>query len=394
MAKGNKKQKSGSGVGGGPNVVTGSPPPPRTTQMSIAADTRQITPAQRIQPITGPPAGPTPTFVPTPNPYRTPEPGPSDDGGGGGSSVDPNAALIAYYRERDAMARAELRRNAIESVKAAFSAAGLDAEFINAITGDIQNIVNEGYTDPTVISARLRGTETYKKRFAANEARTAKGLAVLSPAEYLGLEREYRQVMSAAGINPSFFDSIDDYRKLIENDISVNELGARVGLAQQVVQTTDDRLRNTLRDFYNVGEGDLVAYYLDPSRAKSVLQRQTNISTVGAALRGAGFESDVTRAEALAEGAGGAMSTVSVDQQQAQARAQAAAAQRALTRQVVGGLGTAVGEQQLLESEFLQTAESRASVEQERQTRLAEYGRGGGLATTQEGVTGLRRARQ
>lgn len=378
-----QRRPSGSGVGGGPNVVTG----PRTAPITQPQNRPQD---QFIPGYATPPTTPSPSIYDRPVVDQRPE----TPSGGGTSPVDPNAALLAYYRERDAMARAELRRNAIESVKAAFAAAGLDAEFVNAITGDIQNIVNEGYTDPTVISARLRGTETYKKRFAANEARTAKGLAVLSPAEYLGLEREYRQVMSAAGINSSYFDSVDDYRKLIENDISVNELGARVGLAQQVVQTTDDRLRNTLRDFYNIGEGDLVAYYLDPSRAKSVLQRQTNISTVGAALRGAGFEADLARAQGLAEGAGGAMSTVNVDQQQAQARAQAAAAQKALTREVVGGLGTAVGEQQLLESEFLQTAESRAAVERERQTRLAEYGRGGGFATTQQGVTGLRRAQQ
>jgi hypothetical protein len=318
-----------------------------------------------------------------------------DDGGGTVTSpVDPNAALLTYYRERDAMARADLRRNAIESVKAAFAAAGLDDAFVNAITADIQNIVNEGFTDAAVISARLRGTETYKKRFVGNEARKAKGLSVLSPAEYLGLEREYRQVMSSAGISPIYFDSTEDYTRLIENDISVNELGARVGLAQQVVQATDPTVRETMREFYNLGDGDLVAYYLDPEKAKPLLQRQTNVATVGGALRGAGFTTDVERAQRLAEGAAGTLSTVAVDQQQAQARAQAAAAQKALTQQVVGGEQTAVTEEALLESEFLQTAESRRAVARERETRLAEYGRGGSLAATQEGIVGLRRAQR
>jgi hypothetical protein len=49
----------------------------------------------------------------------------------------------------------------------------------------------------------LRGTDAYKKRFAANAARIAKGLGALSEAEYIGLEDQYQNIMRNYGLPQS-----------------------------------------------------------------------------------------------------------------------------------------------------------------------------------------------
>jgi hypothetical protein len=47
---------------------------------------------------------------------------------------------------------------------------------------------------------RLRDTDAYKKRFAANQARIQKGLTALSEAAYINLEDQYQDVMRRYGL--------------------------------------------------------------------------------------------------------------------------------------------------------------------------------------------------
>jgi hypothetical protein len=337
-----------------------------------------------------PPAARSPSVYDTPAPVTQP-PGPT--GGGGGSAFDPDAAYLDYLRQVRAEERVERGRNAIESTRALLVGLGLEDAFVDAIMPDVQRIVGEGIFDGNVVAARLRESETYKKRFSANQQRTAKGLSALSPAEYLGLERQYRQVLSEGGLPSGFYDSVEDFSQFLGNDISVNELTQRVGLAQSVVQTADATIRDQLRNFYGLGDGDLTAFFLDPNRAKTALQRKVNVATVGGAAAKAGFDVGLGFAEQLAEGVvGGGQGQVSLPE--ATQAAQQAAALRPLSQQVVGGEMGAVSEQELLSSQIAGDVTAGRNIAREQERRLAEYGRGGSLATTQEGVVGLRRARR
>jgi hypothetical protein len=330
--------------------------------------------------------------VPTPSPTPS-EPSGGGGGGGGFSFADLFAAFQAEQARLRAEAVAERKRNAIETTKALLVNLGLEEEFVTSIMPDVQNIVNEGVYDGNVISARLRSTPTYKSRFRANEQRLSKGLSALTPAEYLGLERQYRQVLSEGGLPQGFYDSREDFSEFIGNDISVNELTQRVGLAQSVVQTADSTVRNQLRNFYGLGDGDLTAFFLDPSRAKTALQRKVNAATVGGALTRVGFDAGVQFAEQLAEGVtGGREAQISLPE--TMRAAEQAAVLRPLTQQVVGGEAGAIGEQELITSQITGDVMASQQLAREQQRRLAEYRRGGSLAATQEGIIGLRRARR
>jgi hypothetical protein len=161
----------------------------------------------------------------------------------------------------------------------------------------IKRLAQEGATESTITLA-LQETEDYKRRFRANEARMKKGLQVLTPAEYLNLEDGYRQTLRAYGLNQ--FDTDDYVSQFIANDMSAAELSNRVVTAVQRVRNADPAVAATLRDYYGIGDTDLVAYVLDPSQQFQKIERQVAASEIGTAARRQGIQAGVGVAEQLA----------------------------------------------------------------------------------------------
>lgn len=166
-------------------------------------------------------------------------------------------------------------RNAYEYLQRLFEGYGL-----GTLAPKILEYIQQGY-DPDTISLMLQDTAEYKQRFAANDARRAAGMAVLSPAEYLGLERQYRQILSSNGMPSGFYDSNDDFTSWIGGDVSPAEIQDRVQLASSALYSSDSHYLQTLRS-YGIGDGDLVAYMLDQSKALPLIQKTVRASMVGA----------------------------------------------------------------------------------------------------------------
>jgi hypothetical protein len=141
-------------------------------------------------------------------------------------------------------------------------------------------------------------TDEYKQRFKANDARMKKGLQVLNPAEYLNLEDGYRQVLRAYGLKQ--FDTDDYVSQFIANDVSAAELSNRVVTAVQRVQNADPAISKQLRDYYGIGQSDLVAYVLDPNQQFQKIERQVAASEIGVAAARQGLQAGVSVAEQLA----------------------------------------------------------------------------------------------
>lgn len=155
----------------------------------------------------------------------------------------------------------------------------LRAYGLESLASSVMGFLQQGYSEDTV-TVLLQDTEAYRKRFAANEVRRQKGLPVLSPAEYLATEQAYRQIMSAAGLPPGYYDQTDDFNTLIANDVSPQEVQQRVKVASDLVHNIDPAVLNQWREFYS--DGDIVAYALDPERATTVLERQARAATAAA----------------------------------------------------------------------------------------------------------------
>jgi hypothetical protein len=185
-------------------------------------------------------------------------------------------------------------RNAYESILGVFRSYGLES-----LAPTILSYVQQGYSGDTV-EILLRETPEYKTRFAANEKRKAAGLNALAISEYLRLEDEYAAILGGSGLPPGFYDNKqEDFVNWIAGDVSPDELRERVAMAQQSVLSSDPSVRNALSQFYNLGEGDLVAYFLDPSRANTLFntRRVFGAATVGAAASQQGLSTTRDRAE-------------------------------------------------------------------------------------------------
>lgn len=181
------------------------------------------------------------------------------------------------------------QRNAYETLKRLFDSYGL-----SSLAPKILEFTQQGY-GPDTIALMLQDTQEYKQRFAANEARRKNGLAVLSPAEYLSVERSYRSILETNGLPKGFFDSQDDFTKWIADDVSPEEISSRVGHAVRAVNNTDQNYLQTLRE-YGLGQGDLIASMLDRNKALPILEKTIREAEIGAEARRQGLGLNQQRA--------------------------------------------------------------------------------------------------
>lgn len=170
---------------------------------------------------------------------------------------------------------------------------------LGTLAPKIREFVQQGFT-PDTVTLKLQDTPEYQQRFAGNTARKKAGLPVLSPAEYLATETAYKQAMRTAGLPAGFYDNPDDFSTFIGVDVSPAELKERVDIAAQTIEGADPFFKQQLKQYYNVNDGDMVAYALDPNRALSLIQRQSQAVQFGAEAARQGITAPKSMAEQYA----------------------------------------------------------------------------------------------
>ena len=215
-----------------------------------------------------------------------------------------NAANAAEKARQEAAAEAErLRRtgqSAYDILYSEFNQYGL-----GALVEPLKNLIQSGPSSAELTLA-LRATDAYKKRFAANADRIAKGLTALNEREYLGLEDQYQNIMRNYGLPASYYakDSMGvqaGFNQLLANDVSAAELEDRVLTAQSRVVNANPEVKQALRAFYpDITDGDILAYTLDPTKALTDIKRKVTAAEIGGAALGAGLKTSQLAAEGLA----------------------------------------------------------------------------------------------
>jgi hypothetical protein len=170
----------------------------------------------------------------------------------------------------------------------------------------IMQYVVEGYS-PDVIGILLSETPEYKQRFSGNEeikkriASGETGLHVLSPAEYIQQEKQYKDALSFYGLPQGFYDSPDDFAGWIGQGVSVLEVQERARLAKETVNGSPE-ISDALRRYYpELGDGDIAAYILDQKRAMPLIEQKVAAANIGAGADFQGLSVDRMRAEDLAK---------------------------------------------------------------------------------------------
>jgi hypothetical protein len=177
---------------------------------------------------------------------------------------------------------------------------------MGALVEPLKNLIIQGLTK-SEFALRLRETDAYKKRFAANQARIQKGLRALSEAEYIGLEDQYQDVMRRYGLPETYYKRGDmgrqeGFEKFLAGDVSPIELEDRVQTAQRRVLNAPTQIKDALTQFYGneISNGDILAYMLDPTNAIENIKRKVTAAEIGGAAAMSGLASEKARAEQLA----------------------------------------------------------------------------------------------
>ena len=206
---------------------------------------------------------------------------------------------LAYAKMQDEKAR----QDAFSILKDVFASYGLE-ELSTLIEGYMREGI--GTAQATL---RLKQSQPYKDRFYGNELRLAAGRNVIDEATYLDLENSYSETLKAYGIQDYFGTGVTpaerkNRQKSIANvigaDISAVEFKDRVSVAVDRVKNADPGTKSAFQQFYNIGEAELVKYFLNPTQALVTLKEKATAAEIGGAAIGQGLAATSTIAEDLA----------------------------------------------------------------------------------------------
>ena len=260
---------------------------------------------------------------------------------------------------------------------------------LGSLVEPLKNLITSG-ASPAEFTIKLRESDAYKKRFAANAARVAKGLTAISEAEYIGLEDQYQNIMRNYGLPANYYTRGDmgrqeGFEKFIGNDVSAAELEDRIMTAQNRVMNANPEVVASLRQFYpDISNGDILAYALDPDKGLSEIKRKVTAAEIGGGAMQAGLGITGTRAEEL--GAAG------VTKQQAQQGFQTVAEVFPRGGQLAAIYGESPYTQQTAEQEVFGLAGSTEAAKQRRKLVGLERAAFSGQTGAAQGALGRERA--
>lgn len=193
------------------------------------------------------------------------------------------------------------RQSAFDLLYEQFSSYGL-----GSLVEPLRGLIKDPSVSSSEFTIRLRQSDPYKKRFAANQKRIDRGLAAISEAEYLSLEDQYQNIMRNYGLPESFYrkDTLGTqkgFEDLIGFDVSAAELEDRVQQAAIRVTNAAPEVKRALTEFYpGITEGDILGYVLNPENALTEIRRKITAAEIGAGAMQAGLRTTAGRAEELA----------------------------------------------------------------------------------------------
>jgi hypothetical protein len=177
-------------------------------------------------------------------------------------------------------------RDAYALLEEAFKLYGLES-LVPVIRGYMEQDLG-----PEQAKLKLKSEKVYKDRFKGNELRVAKGLNVISEAEYLELENDYSETLKAYGLSDYFGVSTDANTRLarqqkmaevIGNDISATEFKDRIDTVVTRVNMSDPNIKTELKRLYAITDTDLVKYFLNPVEGSEQLKQKVTAAEISGA---------------------------------------------------------------------------------------------------------------
>jgi len=191
------------------------------------------------------------------------------------------------------------RQSAYDLLYSQFKLYGLES-----LVEPLKGLITSG-ASPAEFTIKLRDSDAYKLRFAANAKRIANGFKAIDEATYLNLEDRYQSIMQNYGLPESYYKkgamgTQEGFEKFIANNVDPVTLEERIMEGVKINQGSK-ALIDTAKQFYpSLTDGDFLAYALDPKNALSEIRRKVTATEIGSAQIGAGLAATVGGAEELA----------------------------------------------------------------------------------------------
>jgi hypothetical protein len=218
------------------------------------------------------------------------------------ASLNLRATSATTAAQEAARVAEEKRREGQSAYSLLFSE--FDRYGMGALVEPLKQFIQDGIS-PSEFTLRLRETDAYKKRFAANAQRIGKGLRALSEAEYITMEDQYQNVMRQYGLPETYYTRgemgrQEGFEKFIAGDVSAVELEDRISTAQKRVINANPEVTQALKQFYpDITNADILAYTLDPKNAIENIKRKVTAAEIGGSAIQAGLQTGMARAEEL-----------------------------------------------------------------------------------------------
>ena len=176
---------------------------------------------------------------------------------------------------------------------------------LESLVTPLKGFIQDGFSEAE-FTLKLRDTDAYKKRFAANAKRIANGFAAIDEATYLGLEDRYQSIMQNYGMPAKYYTrgelGVQQYfEDAISNNVDPVTFEERIMEGKKVIDANKTTL-DAIKQFYpSLNDGDFLSYVLDSKNAISDIQRKVTSAEIGGAQLGAGLGATFAGAEALAK---------------------------------------------------------------------------------------------
>jgi hypothetical protein len=280
-------------------------------------------------------------------------------------------ALIAQQKADAAAAKFATKVKASDRLKAMFDAVGL-----GSLAPFIDKRIMEDASEESVL-LELYDQPEYQARFPGMKALRAKGKTI-TEAEYIKDEKAFTQTARFFDVPVGFYDTPDDFGKLIGNLVSPKEFQDRLQVGQDLGRSMSPGLRTQLQELYNIGEGGITAYVLDSERALPLLQKQAKAAQFVGFGRERGFKLEGMTA-AQAEQIVGTEAYSKLSAQQMQTALSQASQLRQTQSRLTGIEGEVYNENEALQAVIEGSPEALLASQKRAQREGARFGGGSGL---------------
>lgn len=152
---------------------------------------------------------------------------------------------------------------------------------LESLAGWASNAVIMGWNDDQLMMELYERPE-FHNRFKGIKMLEKNGYAPISPDQYL----EYEASVRAAGRMWGFEPTQDEIDQMIGNGISPMEAEERMNIVGIATYEAPPEVRSELQRLYNIPQGDMMRYWMNPKETLGRLQQQYRTGEIaGAALR-------------------------------------------------------------------------------------------------------------